>query len=478
MADQQVITTTGTTLKTSILKDSLIQEFKAHLQGALLQPGDTGYDEARKIWNGMIDKRPALIARCLGVADVIRCVDFARDNNLLVSVRGGGHNLAGNAVCDGGLMIDLSCMKGMRVDPVRHTARAEPGLTWREFDHETQAFGLATTGGQISTTGIAGLTLGGGWGYLARQYGLTCDNLLSVDMVTADSQFLTANATEHADLFWGVRGGGGNFGVVTSFEYQLHQVGPVLAGIVAYSFTQAKDVLTFYREFTGTVPDELASAAVLISLPDGTPVAGIVLCYNGPIDEGERVLRPLRAFGAPLADQIGPIPYTAAQQLIDAFYPPGLQNYWKSSFLKEIGAEVIDTMVAYCAKRPSPMCHGLIEHQLGGAVSRVDREATAFNHRDVQYSFMSLGVCPDPAEAEKMIRWTRGFWEAMQPFLTDGVYVNYLGREADEGVERIKAAYGPNYQRLVALKKKYDPTNLFRLNQNIKPDTQEAGNAS
>jgi FAD/FMN-containing dehydrogenase len=297
-------------------------------------------------------------------------------------------------------------------------------------------------------------------------------------MVTADGQLRTANATEHADLFWGVRGGGGNFGVVTSFEYQLHQVGPVLAGIVAYPFAQAKDVLTFYREFTGTAPDELASAVVLISLPDGTPVAGIVLCYNGPIEEGERIIRPLRAFGAPLADQIGPTPYTAAQQLLDAFYPPGLQNYWKSSFLKEIGAEVIDTMVAYCAKRPSPMCHGLIEHQLGGAVSRVDCEATAFNHRDVQYSFMSLGVCSDSAEAEKMIRWTRGFWEAMQPFLTGGVYVNYLGREADEGVERIKAAYGPNYQRLVALKKKYDPTNLFRLNQNIKPDAQGMGNAS
>jgi FAD/FMN-containing dehydrogenase len=297
-------------------------------------------------------------------------------------------------------------------------------------------------------------------------------------MVTADGQFRTANTTEHADLLWGVRGGGGNFGVVTSFEYQLHQVGPVLAGIVAYPVTQAKDVLTFYREFTGTAPDELASAVVLISLPDGTPVAGIVLCYNGPIEEGERILRPLRAFGSPLADQIGPIPYTAAQQLLDAFYPPGLQNYWKSSFLKEISVEVIDTMVAYCAERPSPMCHGLIEHQLGGAVSQVDREATAFNHRDVQYSFMSLGVCSDSAKAEKMIRWTRGFWEAMQPFLTGGVYVNYLGRETDEGVERIKAAYGPNYQRLVALKRKYDPTNRFRLNQNIKPDTQEAGNAA
>ncbi len=449
---------------------SAVEKFKASLRGALLWPGEAGYDEARKVWNGMIDKRPALIARCAGVADVIHCVNFARANNLLVAVRGGGHNIAGNAVCDGGLMIDLSRMKGVRVDPARRTARAEAGLTWGEFDRETQAFGLATTGGQISTTGIAGLTLGGGWGYLARKYGLTCDNLLSVDLVTANGQFLTTSVAENADLFWGMRGGGGNFGVVTSFEYQLHPVGPVLAGIVAYPFQKAKEVLKLFRELTSAAPDELASGVVLISLPDGTPVAGIVLCYNGPPAAGERVLKPIRAFGPALLDQIGPIPYTAAQQLIDAFYPPGLQNYWKSSFLKEISDEAIDTMVAYCAKRPSPMCHGLIEHQLGGAVSRADREATAFVHRDVEYTFTSLGVCTDPAEAEKCARWAREFWDAMQPCSSGGVYVNYLGREADEGPERIKAAYGPEkYARLVVLKNRYDPTNLFRLNQNIKP---------
>ena len=454
----------------AILDEGVVEAFRANLRGQLLRAGDDGYEEARKIWNGMIDRRPALIARCAGVADVIHGVNFARAHDLLVAVRGGGHNASGNAVCDGGLMIDLSRMKGMHVDPMRATARAEAGLTWGEFDHETQAFGLATTGGQISTTGIAGLTLGGGWGYLARKYGLASDNLLSVDLVTADGQLLTTSATEHEDLFWGVRGGGGNFGVVTSFQYQLHRVGPVLAGFVIHPLEKAKEVLQFYRDFTRAAPDELASGAVLITMPDGTPVAAHPVCYNGPIEEGERVLKPLRAFGAPLADEISPMPYTAAQKLIDAFYPSGLQQYFKSSFLKEISDAAIDTMVAYCANRPSPLCHLVIEHTLGGAVSRVEREATAFNHRDVQYSFLSLGMCTDPAEAESCVRWAREFWEAMQPCLTGGVYVNYLGQEADEGRERVLAAYGPEkYQRLVALKNKYDPSNLFQLNQNIKP---------
>jgi len=454
-----------------MVDQTAVEKFKSSLRSELLQSGDAGYDEARKVWNGMIDKRPALIARCAGVADVIHCVNFARANNLPIALRGGGHNVAGNAVCDGGLMIDLSRMKSVRVDPTQRTARAEPGLTWREFDCETEAFGLATTGGQISATGIAGLTLGGGWGYLARRYGLTCDNLLSVDVVTANGQLLTASTAENRDLFWGMRGGGGNFGVVTSFEYQLHPVGAVLAGIVAYPFQEAKEVLKLFRELTIGAPDELASGIVLISLPDGTPVVGVVVCYSGPVAEGERILKPLRTLSPPLLDQIGLIPYTAAQQLIDGFYPPGLQNYWKSSFLKEISDQAIDTMVAYCSKRPSSMCHGLIEHQLGGAVRRADREATAFAHRDVEYSFMALGVCSDSAQADKCVRWAREFWDAMQPSSTGGVYVNYLGREADEGPERIKAAYGPEkYARLVALKNKYDPSNLFRFNQNIKPN--------
>jgi len=467
MADLRVTMNSGAN---TVLGQDVVEAFRASLRGHLLHAGAGGYDEARTIWNGMIDRRPALIARCAGTADVISCVKFARAHRLLVAVRGGGHGVAGHAVCEGGLMIDLSRLKGIRVDPVRRTARAKPGLTWGEFDHETQAFGLATTGGQISTTGIAGLTLGGGWGYLARTYGLACDNLLSVALVTADGQLLTVSATDHADLFWGVRGGGGNFGVVTAFEYQLHPVGPVLAGVVIHPFEQAKEVLRRYREFTRTAPDQLASGAVLLTMPDGTPVAGVVVCYHGPHQEGERVLKPLRAFGSPLADQIGPMPYTAAQQLVDTFYPPGLQEYWKSSFLTEMSDAAIDTMIAHMAHRPSPLCHVVIEHTLGGAVSRIDTDATAFNHRDVQYSFSSLGVCTGPAEAEPCVRWARECWEAMQPFSTGGVYVNYLGREADEGAERLQAAYGAEkYQRLVALKNTYDPTNLFQLNQNIQP---------
>jgi hypothetical protein len=462
MASQQVTVIKGANISTSMLEESAIQEFKAVLRGPLIRPGEAGYEDARTIWNGMIDKRPALIACCSGVADVIESVNFARAHDLLVAVRAGGHNIAGNATCDGGLMINLSSMKGLRVDPAHKTARAEPGLIWAEFDHETQAFGLATTGGQISTTGIAGLTLGGGWGYLARQYGLASDNLLSADVVTADGRLLTASATEHDDLFWGLRGGGGNFGIVTSLEYRLYPVGKVLAGLVAFPIEKTKDVLKFFRDFT--------SGVLVITLPDGPAIAGIGVCYSGSLDEGERILEPLRTFGTPLIDQIGPMPYSGAQKMIDGLYPSGNQSYWKSNFFKEISDGAIDTITAYCAKRPFPLCHCVIEHQLGGAVSRIDTNATAFNHRDVQQSFLCVGECTTQADADSCVRWAREFWQAMQPYSTGAVYVNYLGQEADEGAERLKAAYGPQkYQRLAALKKKYDPTNLFRLNQNIKP---------
>ena len=465
MGDLRVTLTTGAE---AVLEDAAVKAFKASLRGELLCPDDDGYDRARRIWNGMVDRHPAMIVQCAGVADVISAVNFARSTSLLIAVRGGGHNVAGNAVCDGGIMIDLSRMKSVRVDPVYRTARAEPGLTWADFDRETQAFGLAVTGGAISTTGIAGLTLGGGWGWLARKYGLASDNLLSVDMVTADGHFLTASATENEDLFWGVRGGGGNFGVVTSFEYRLHPVGTLLAGMLIHPFEKAKQVLKFYREFTSTEPDELATYAVILIPPGGETVAAIVVCYNGPIEEGGRVLRPLREFGPPLADQVGPMSYTQVQKMLDFFYPPGIQNYWKSSFLKELSDDAIEVIIAYCSHLPSPMCHMVLE-ELGGAVSLRSQEETAFNHRDVRYNFLSLGVCTDPAESEKCIQWARKFWEAMQPFSSGGVYVNYLGQE---GTERVRAAYGAQkYERLVTLKNKYDPTNLFRLNQNIKPTT-------
>ena len=467
MADLQVTKNTGTE---AVLRETAVADFKKSLRGQVLRPGDDGYEGARKIWNGMIDKRPALIARCASDADVIKCVNFDRATDLVVAVRGGGHNIAGNAVCEGGLVIDLSAMKTIRVDSHNRTARADAGVTWGELDRETQAFGLATTGGQVSTTGIAGLTLGGGWGWLARKYGLSSDNLLSVNIVTADGTLRTASATGNADLFWGVRGGGGNFGVVTSFEYQLHPVGQVVGGFVFYPFAIAREVLQRYRELTHTAPDELAADAVLLTLPDGTKVAGIAACYCGPVAEGERRLQSLKTFHTPLVDQLGPTSYIAVQTMLDGSYPAGTPHYWKSTFLRDVDDKVIETMIARCTTPPSPMCHALLEYQLGGAVGRVDRDATAFAARDAQHAFVALGVCAEPAEATGCVQWARDFWAEVQPFSTGGVYVNYLGPEADEGPERLKAAYGPEkYARLQALKDKYDQTNLFRLNQNIRP---------
>lgn len=470
MADLRVTTTSGTD---AVLNETRIEEFSTSLRGGLLRTGDEGYDESRSVWNAMIDRKPALIARCAGAADVINCVNFARDNNLLVAVRGGGHNVAGYGVCDGGIVIDLSLMKGLRIDPEKRVAHAEPGLTWGEYDHDTQAFGLATPGGQISTTGVAGVTLGGGWGWLSRKYGLTSDNLLSVDVVTADGSFLKASPNQNSDLFWGIRGGGGNFGIVTSFEFKLHQVGPIVfGGLIAYPFTQAREVFELYREMTSTAPNELASDLVMMTLPDDTEVAAIALCYNGPTEKGEEIVRPLRGFGPPLMDMIGLIPFTEVQKMLDPFYPTGLHDYWKSSFMMEISDNAVDTFIEHCTNRPTPLCQGLMEHQLGGATSQGGELESAFGHRDVELSFLALGVCEDSSEEEACIRWARDFWEAMQPYAAEGVYVNYLGQQVDEGEERVKAAYGSGkYQRLVALKNKYDPTNLFRLNQNIKPNS-------
>jgi FAD/FMN-containing dehydrogenase len=446
--------------------DAAVQAFASRLRGRLLRPGDEGYDSARKVWNGMIDKRPGLIARCAGAADVMAAVDLARTHDLLVAVRGGGHSASGQGVCDGGLVIDLSGMKGIRVSPAARTVRAEPGLTWGEFDRETQAFGLATTGGVVSTTGIAGLTLGGGLGWLVRAHGLTCDNLLSVDIVTADGQLRTASATEHPDLFWAVRGGGGNFGVVTSFEYRLHPVGPmVLAGLLIHPRDRAPEALRFYRDFTRTAPEQVGAYAALVTAPDGTPVTAFLVCYHGPLEEGERVLRPLRAFGPPVADMVQPMPYVAFQSMPNDLNPPGMQVYWKSSFLKDLTDGVIDTVVEHGPAMPSPLTAAIIEFY-GGAVNRVGVHDTAYPHRQALYLLNMMSLWPDPAQNEPNIRWVRGLFDAVQPFSTGRTYVNFLG---DEGDERVRAAYGENYQRLAAIKRQYDPTNLFRLNANIAP---------
>ena len=449
------------------LDGAAVETLGAGLRGRLIRPGDEDYETARKVWNGMVDKRPALIARCAGAADVIQAGNFAKTNDLLVAVRGGGHNVAGSAVCDDGMVIDLSSMKGIRVNPTGRTVRAQPGLTWNEFDRETQAFGLATTGGFLSTTGIAGLTLGGGLGWLMRSYGLACDNLLSVDIVTADGRLLTASATQNQDLFWGVRGGGGNFGVITSFEYRLHPVGPlVLGGAVAHPLPKAKEVFQFYREYTQSAPDELTTYAGLGPSPDGQPVAILLTCYSGPVDKGHQIVRPLREFGPPVADMVAPMPYAALQSMYNPLYPPGRLNYWKSSFLKELSDDAIGTMIEYFTHAPSPLS-GVALEELGGAVSRVSKDETAFGERDAHYSLIITSQWIDPAESEKNIRWARDLWEAMQPFAKDTVYVNYLDHDEQT---RIKAVYGPEkYNRLVALKNKYDPTNLFRMNQNIKP---------
>jgi FAD/FMN-containing dehydrogenase len=447
-----------------MISPSAIDEFRTSLRGPSFCPGEKGYDEARKIHNAMIDRHPAIIARCAGAADVIAAVKFAREQDLLVSVRGGGHSIAGKAICDGGLLIDLSGMKSIRVEPAKGTVRAEPGLTLGEFDRETQAFDLATTMGVVSRTGISGLTLGGGIGWLARKYGLACDNLISADVVAADGRMLTASATENDDLFWGLRGGGGNFGVVTSLEFRLHQLGPVLGGGVFYPAEKAREVLRFYRDFARSSPDELSTQAATVTLPEVGRMVGIAGCYCGPIAEGEKLLKPLRAFGPPAVDLFASMPYVQLQSMLDPFFPPGRHAYTKANFLKDLSDGAIDAFAAH-ATAPSPYTSGVLEH-LGGAFSRVPPGDTAFAHRNYPYNFSIWSNWLDPADSEKNIQWTRGFWDAMQPFMVAGAYVNYLEDEADP---LARDAYGPNYHRLVSLKNKYDSTNFFRMNHNIKP---------
>jgi FAD/FMN-containing dehydrogenase len=452
-----------------------VEGLRTGFGGELLVAGDEGYDAARKVWNGAIDRRPALIARCSGVADVIAAIRFGRERDITVSVRSGGHGVAGHAVCDGGLMIDLSPMKGIRVDPGGATVRAQAGVLWGEFDRECQAFGLATTGGIVTHTGVAGLTLGGGIGWLMRRHGLTIDNLVSVDLVTADGEFLTASEEEHPDLFWGVRGGGGNFGVVTSFQFRLHPVGPiVLAGPIIHELDRGLEALRFYREFIGAAPDELTTivnlrfAPALPFIPEwlqGRPIVAIVVCYCGPVERGEEVLRPLRAFGPPAVDLVQPKTYLLHQAFLDPTVPHGWKYYWKSWDLKPLSDGAIDVLVDHASRMTSPLSSFPI-FQLGGAVAGVDEDATSYSHRGAAHNININAIWTDDPEPERHVEWVRGFWSAMKPF-SDGVYVNFL---ADEGQERVAEAYGAaKHARLVELKTKFDPTNFFRLNQNIVP---------
>jgi FAD/FMN-containing dehydrogenase len=460
----------------NVLDDAGLADLARRFRGELIRRDDPPYNAARRIWNGAIDRRPALIARCTGVADVQAAVRFAREHDLVVAVRGGGHNVAGTAVCDDGIVIDLSAMKGMWVDPAARTARAQPGLLWGEFDRETQAFGLAATGGIITHTGIAGVTLGGGLGWLMRRHGLTCDNLLSANLVNADGEFLRASAEEHADLFWGLRGGGGNFGVVTSFEYRLHPVGPLLlAGVILYPAARAREVLGLYRDYIAGAPDELTTIVVLRMAPPapflpasvhGQPVVVIGACYAGPVEEGERAVATLRHFGEPLADFIRPTYYVSHQALFDPTAPHGLSYYWKSEYLPPLSDALIDTLAEHAWRVETPESYTIMFH-LGGAVGRQDPDGSAFEDRRATHATVIDAVWSEPARASACVAWTRGFWEALRPYSTGRIYVNFLG---DEGQDRVHAAYGEaKYERLRALKRTYDPTNFFRLNQNITP---------
>jgi FAD/FMN-containing dehydrogenase len=439
--------------------------------GRVLTGDDADYDGARRIYNALIDKRPSLLAQCQGIGDIVAAVSTARDQGLELSVRGGGHGVAGRALSDGGLTIDLSRMKGIHVDPRNATVRAQPGVIWKELNRETQVYGLAVTGGVISTTGISGLTLGGGLGWIMARDGLALDNLLSADVVTADGTVRRASDDENPDLFWALRGGGGNFGVVASFEYRVRPVGPtVFGGLVAHPFDAAADVLRFYRELTSSASDDLTAYSGLIHAPDGaTKLAAIVVCHVGPREQAEQDLAPLLAFGSPALSQVGEMPYTAINAMLDAGYPYGSLNYWKSSFMDELTDDAIEVLVDRFGRTKGPMTAFLLEH-VHGAVTRVPESATAFPHRTVGFNVLIPSVWLDRADTDENIRWTRDSYAALQPHLRPGRYVNYMG-EDDTGDAVARAAYGNNFDRLVEVKTTYDPTNLFRLNVNIPPRT-------
>jgi len=461
---------------TRTLSSEAVDGLRSQLRGSLCLPGEPGYDQARTIWNAMIDRRPAMIVRAAGVNDVMRAVEFARLHGLRLAVRGGGHNIAGNAVCDDGLMLDLSPMKSVHVDPARRTARVEPGVTLGELDRETQAFGLATPVGINSTTGIAGLTLGAGFGWISRSFGLSIDNLIAADVVTADGRLVQASEDHEPDLFWAIRGGGGNFGVVTSFEFKLHRVGPeVLSGLIIHPIAQARELLHAYRRFTAEAPDELAVWFVMRKAPPlpflppewhGKEILAFAACCSGDLAKGQQAMAPLRALGKPIADVIAPHPFLAWQAILDPLLAPGMRNYWKSHSFKTVSDGAIDTLIDFARKLPSPECE-IAFAQLGGAINRVKAGATAYPHRDLQYVVNIHTRWAKAADDQACIAWARGLFDALTPHATGGVYVNFM---PEDEAQRVRAgAYGANYERLSRLKAKYDPQNLFRLNQNIRP---------
>ncbi len=464
----------ATHVSTATLDEVAVAGLKTQLRGELIQPGDAAYEEARKLYNAMIDRHPGLIVRCADVADVISAVNFAREHHLLLAVRGGGHNGPGLGSVDDGLVIDLTNMNGVHVDPSQRTVRVEGGATWGKVDHATHPFGLATPSGFISTTGVGGLTLGGGIGYLARTYGLTLDNLLSVDMVLADGSFVTASADEHPDLFWAVRGGGGNFGVVTSFLFRLHEVSTVYGGPIFWPLDQAKDLLKFWRDFILNAPEDINGWFAFVTVPPVPlfpeqyhlqKMCAIVWCYTGPLDQAEQRFAPIRAFGTPAIDAAGPVPWPALQQLFDGLYPAGLQWYWKADFFNDLSDQAIELHTKYGERLPT-MHSTMHIYPINGAAHRVGKDETAFSFRDANFAEVIVGVDPDPANNEGMIEWARNYWTALHPYSAGGGYINMM---MDEGQEQVRNSYRENYARLAQIKAKYDPENLFRMNQNIAP---------
>ncbi len=458
-----------------MVQESKVQEFKAVLRGELIQSSDKGYDEARKVYNGMIDKRPKYIVQCADVADVLYTVNFARENKILLAIRGGGHNGGGLGSCDDGLVLDLSHMNGVRVDPEKNTVRVDGGCTWGKVDHATHAFGMAVPSGIISTTGVGGLTLGGGIGYLSRHYGLSIDNLLEADVVLADGSLVKASENEHEDLFWALRGGGGNFGVVTSFLFKLHPVNIDYAGPMLWELEHTKPIMQWYRDFIREAPEDMYGFFAFLQIPPIDPfpkehhnkkVAGIMWCYTGPMDKAEEKFIPIRKLAPkPIVDLVGPVPHPAVQSMFDGLYPPGQQWYWRADFVNEISDAAIDKHLEFAQKLPTPLS-SMHLYPIDGAAHELDKDATAWSYRDANWAQVIVGVDPDPANKELVTTWTKQYFDALHPYSAGGAYVNFM---MDEGDERIRATYRENYDRLASIKAKYDPNNLFRVNQNIKP---------